>query len=60
MSPLDEITGVGPKRKMNLLRHFGDLEAVKNASVDEISEVQGVNKKLAIKIHDFLPQNTSP
>ncbi len=60
MSPLDEITGVGPKRKMNLLRHFGDLEAVKNASVDEISEVQGVNKKLAIKIHDFLHQNTSP
>ncbi|BDZ71177.1 hypothetical protein GCM10025861_16940 [Methanobacterium petrolearium] len=56
MSPLDEITGIGPKRKMNLLRHFGDLKAIKKASVDEINEVKGVNKKLAQKIYDFLHQ----
>jgi len=52
-SPLDEIPGIGPKRKMNLMRHFGDLETIKNATVDEIFEVKGINRNLAIKIHGF-------
>lgn len=52
-SPLDEIPGIGPKRKMNLLRHFGDLESIKNATVDEIAGVKGINKNLAIEIHGF-------
>ena len=52
-SPLDEIPGIGPKRKMKLLRHFGDLDAIKNASVNEIVEVKGINKNLAIEIHDY-------
>jgi Nuclease subunit of the excinuclease complex len=45
-SPLDEIPGIGPKRKMNLLRHFGDLKSIKNATVDEIAGVNGINKNL--------------
>jgi len=56
-SPLDEISGIGPKRKMNLMRHFGDLESIKNASVDEIVEVKGINRNLAIEIHGFFNQN---
>lgn len=52
-SPLDDIPGVGPKRKMNLLRHFGDLESIKNASIPQIQEVKGINANLAIQIHDF-------
>jgi excinuclease ABC subunit C len=53
-SPLDEIPGIGPKRKMKLLRHFGDFESVKNANIDEIAEVKGINKNLAYKIHGYL------
>jgi len=53
-SQLDEIKGVGQKRKMNLLRHFGDLESIKTSSVDEIRSVKGINKNLAHQIHDYL------
>lgn len=55
-SLLDEIPGVGPKRKMNLLRHFGDLTTIKTASLEQIEEVKGINKNLALKIHDFFHQ----
>nr|WP_319372671.1 excinuclease ABC subunit UvrC [uncultured Methanobacterium sp.] len=53
-SPLDKIPGIGPKRKMNLLRHFNDLESLKNASIDEITEVKGINRNLAREIHAHL------
>lgn len=53
-SPLDKIPGIGPKRKMNLLRYFGDLESLKNASIDEITEVKGINRNLASEIHAHL------
>ncbi len=55
-SPLDEIPGIGPKRKMNLLRHFGDFESVRNASINEIAEVRGINRNLALQIHRYLHQ----
>jgi excinuclease ABC subunit C len=55
-SPLDEISGVGPKRKMNLIRHFGDLNTIKNASVDQISDVKGINKNLALEIYVYFHQ----
>ncbi|MFA0834357.1 MAG: excinuclease ABC subunit UvrC [Methanobacterium formicicum] len=53
-SPLDEIPGIGPKRKMNLLRHFGDYNSIKNASISEIAEVKGINNNLAREIHAHL------
>ncbi|WP_298912190.1 excinuclease ABC subunit UvrC [uncultured Algimonas sp.] len=52
-SPLDGIPGVGPGRKRALLAHFGSAKAVKNASVDELSGVEGVSRKLAQAIHDY-------
>ncbi len=52
-SPLDEIPGVGPKRKMHLLRHFGDLNTIKKATVQEILEVKGINENLAQVIHHY-------
>jgi excinuclease ABC subunit C len=55
-SPLDDIPGIGPKRKMKLLRHFGDFESVKNANIDEIAEVKGINRNLALEIHGYLHQ----
>ncbi|MGB3456050.1 MAG: excinuclease ABC subunit UvrC [Litorimonas sp.] len=52
-NPLDGIPGVGPGRKRALLAHFGSAKAVKNASVDELSAVEGVSQKLAQNIHDY-------
>lgn len=50
-SALDEIKGVGPKRKMNLIRHFGSVDKIKKASVDELLMVEGISKKLAEAIY---------
>ena len=50
-SVLDEIPGVGNKRKINLLKHFGDISNLEKASVNDIALVDGISKKLAIKIH---------
>jgi len=46
-SSLTEIKGVGAKRANDLLLHFGTLEALKNATADEIAEVSGINRETA-------------
>lgn len=51
-SELDEIKGVGNKRKMSLLREFGDLENIKKATVEELIKVKGMNKTVAQSIYD--------
>jgi excinuclease ABC subunit C len=49
-SALDQVPGVGPKRKKALLRKFGSLKAVQEASVDEIATTPGFTKALAEKV----------
>lgn len=51
-SPLEKIEGVGPKRRKSLLRHFGGAQQVAGSSVDELSKVSGISKKLALEIYD--------
>jgi excinuclease ABC subunit C len=46
-SPLEEIPGVGKKRRFELLRVFGSIDAIRDASVAEIAAVRGFNKKVA-------------
>ena len=53
-SALEQIPGVGPKRRRELLTHFGGLKMLKGASVEEIRKVQGINNKLAQEIYDAL------
>ncbi|MFP6817386.1 MAG: helix-hairpin-helix domain-containing protein, partial [Pseudomonadales bacterium] len=53
-SELDDIAGVGPKRRRELLTHFGGLAAVKGASIEEISKVEGISHKLAGEIYGTL------
>lgn len=53
-SILDEIPGVGKKRKQALLAHFENLDAIYDASYEEICEVDGINKKLAKTIYETL------
>ncbi|MDC0483388.1 excinuclease ABC subunit UvrC, partial [Candidatus Thioglobus sp.] len=49
-SSLELIKGVGINKRSALLNHFGGLQEVQNASVDELQKVVGINSKLAIKI----------
>ena len=52
-SILDEIDGIGETRRKALIKHFKSLEAVKEASVEEISEVPAMNIKAAQSVYDF-------
>ncbi|WXL27718.1 excinuclease ABC subunit UvrC [Ectopseudomonas mendocina] len=53
-STLEDVVGVGPKRRRDLLNHFGGLQELSRASVDEIAKAPGISKKLAETIYDAL------
>ncbi|MFQ3610157.1 MAG: excinuclease ABC subunit UvrC [Fimbriimonadales bacterium] len=53
-SPLDEIPGIGPRRRKLLLRLFGSLEGIRSASVEEIASVPTMTRKLAERVLDYL------
>lgn len=53
-SPLEQIEGVGPQRRLALLRYFGGLQEIRNASVKQIMKVKGISSALAQKILDAL------
>ncbi len=53
-SILEEIPGIGDKRKRALLTHFGSLKRIRAASLEEIAAVEGFNQKLAEAVHRFL------
>jgi len=53
-SALDYISGIGPRRKKALLRKFGSIEAIRDASLEELSQTQGITPALARKVKDFL------
>lgn len=52
-SSLDDIPGVGEKRKKALLSNFKNIEDIKNASVEELSKVEGLNKSVAENIYEY-------
>lgn len=53
-SILDEIEGVGPARRKNLMKHFKDIDAVKKASVDELCQAPSITEAVANNIYRFL------
>ena len=53
-SPLENIPGIGAKRRQLLLRYFGGLQGLQQASVDDIAKIKGINQNLAKKIVDAL------
>jgi excinuclease ABC subunit C len=53
-STLDEIPGIGPKRKKALLKHFGSVKAIRGASVAEIAAVDGIGASVAVQIKSNL------
>lgn len=50
-SSLENIEGVGPKRRKELLRYFGSVQGIKKSSIDEIAKVSGISPKLAEHIY---------
>ena len=53
-SPLDLVTGIGPKRKRMLMRRFGTVTGIKQASLDDIAAVPGLTRSLAILLKQSL------
>ncbi|MEM2146262.1 MAG: excinuclease ABC subunit UvrC [Candidatus Jordarchaeaceae archaeon] len=53
-SALESIPGVGVKRRNELLKHFGSLENLRKATVEEIRAVPGISEELAKRIHEYL------
>lgn len=56
-SRLDEIPGIGPKRRKALLKEFGSLRAIKEASVDQLAAVSGITPTIALQIKGTLDGN---
>lgn len=52
-SRLDDIDGIGAKRKRDLLNYFGSVEEISQASLKDIEKVSGINKKTAEKIYNY-------
>ena len=59
-SKLEDIAGIGPRRRSALLKHFGGLGGLKAAGVEQIAGVEGVNVALAERIYATLHGLTIP
>ncbi|MCK5428337.1 MAG: excinuclease ABC subunit C, partial [Anaerolineales bacterium] len=53
-SVLDDVPGIGPRRKKALIRHFGSVSKIRDASVDELADVAGMNKALAQRLKESI------
>ncbi len=52
-SSLDDIVGIGEKRKIALLKEFGTIEGIKNASVDQLAKIKGMSQKTAENVYNY-------
>ncbi|SEH06376.1 excinuclease ABC subunit UvrC [Candidatus Venteria ishoeyi] len=52
ISVLEQIEGIGAKRRQNLINHFGGLQGVQRAGVEDLAQITGINQALAQKIYD--------
>jgi excinuclease ABC subunit C len=52
-SELGEIPGIGERREKELLKYFGSVERIKEATVEELAKAPGINPKLAQRLHDY-------
>lgn len=52
-SSLDDIAGIGKKRKISLLKEFGSIDNIKKASVDDLAKIDGMNKKTAENVYNY-------
>jgi excinuclease ABC subunit C len=52
-STLEDVPGIGANRRRELLRHFGGLQEVQNASINDLARVNGISQRLAEEIYAF-------
>ncbi len=52
-SILDDIPGIGPKRRLALMRQFGDIYAIREATVAQLADVEGMNERAAEAVYEF-------
>ena len=52
-SVLDDIKGIGPSRRKALMKHFANIEEIKNASVEELQNIPSMNANSAIQVYNF-------
>ncbi|MDD3278438.1 MAG: excinuclease ABC subunit UvrC [Lachnospiraceae bacterium] len=57
-SILDDIPGVGPTRRKELMRHFQGIEEIRGASVEELAGLDTMNEKIAQQVYDFFHKST--
>jgi excinuclease ABC subunit C len=53
-SVLDEIPGIGPKRKQALMKHYGTVRAISAASIDELAALNGMTRDAAEKVKEYI------
>ena len=56
-SQLDDIPGIGPKRKQALMKHFKSIQKIKEASIEELKEVDGMNIRAAESLKNYWKEN---
>jgi len=54
LSTLEEIPGIGPRRRQALLKHFGSLESIREATVEELMAVPGMSRRAAEQVKEYL------
>ncbi len=52
-SSLDDIAGIGKKRKINLLKEFGTIDNIKKASIEDLAKIDGMNQKTAENVYNY-------
>ena len=52
-SILDDIPGIGPKRRLALMRQFGDINAIREATVAQLADAEGMNERAAESVYEF-------
>ena len=53
-SPLEQITGIGAKRRQRLMQHFGGLQGIARAGIDDLERIPGISRELAQRIYDVM------
>jgi excinuclease ABC subunit C len=57
-SPLEAVPGIGAKRRQRVIQHFGGLQGVARASIDDLQKVPGISRQLAQQIFDALRESS--